>query len=91
LLGGGSLALANTIGDGAQILGPIRCQNCTLGAGGSYRHPVPDERGAVLKGSGMARGVTLAQGLVIQAFGLFGDAAIRQQSFFHPNERSPTG
>ena len=91
LLGGGSLSLGNNIGDGAQIIGPIRCQNCILGAGGSYRHPVADERGAVLKGSGVARGITLAQGLVIQAFGLFADAAVRQQSFFHPNERSPAG
>ena len=88
LLGGGSLTLANRIGDGAQILGPIRCQNCNLGGGESYRHPVADERGAVLKGSGVARDVALAQGQVIQAFGLFADAVIRQQSFFHPNERA---
>ncbi len=40
----------------------------------------------MLKGSGVARGITLAQGLVIQAFGLFADAPVRQQSFFHPNE-----
>ena len=80
LLGGGSLTLSNRIGDGAQILGPIRCQNCTLGAGGSHRHPVADERGAVLKGVGVARGITLSQGLVIQAFGLFADAPVRQQS-----------
>jgi carbonic anhydrase/acetyltransferase-like protein (isoleucine patch superfamily) len=89
LLGGGSLTLRNRIGDGAQIIGPIRCQNCTLGPGGSYRHPIADERGAVLKGAGVAREITLSQGLVIQAFGLFADATVRQQSFFHPHERSP--
>ena len=91
LLGGGSLTHANNIGDGAQIIGPIRSQNCILAAGRSYRHPVADERGAVLKGSGVARGITLAQGMVFQAFGLFADASVRQQSFFHPNERSPAG
>jgi bifunctional N-acetylglucosamine-1-phosphate-uridyltransferase/glucosamine-1-phosphate-acetyltransferase GlmU-like protein len=47
LLGGGSLTLSSRIGRGAQILGPIRCQNCRLGDGGTYRDPEPDERGGV--------------------------------------------
>lgn len=55
LLGGGSLTLSNRIGRGAQILGAIRCQNCLLGGGATYRDPEPDERGGVLKGSGVAR------------------------------------
>ena len=42
LLGGGSLIGPNRIGRGAQIIGPIRCQTCTLGDGGTYRHLVPD-------------------------------------------------
>jgi carbonic anhydrase/acetyltransferase-like protein (isoleucine patch superfamily) len=84
LLGGGSLTLSNRIGRGAQILGPIRCQSCSLGAGGSYREPEPDERGGVLKGSGIARHVEVPRGHVIQAFGLFADAVMRRQSYFHP-------
>jgi len=84
LLGGGSLALSNRIGRGAQILGPIRCQNCTLGDGGTHRHLEPDERGGVLKGSGVARGIAVPQGHVIQAFGLFAEADTRRQSYFHP-------
>jgi len=84
LLGGGSLALSNQIGQGAQILGPIRCQNCALGGGGTYRDPKPDERGGVLKGSGVARGIEVPRGHVIQAFGLFTDAVMRRQSYFHP-------
>ncbi len=84
LLGGGSLTLSNRIGRGAQILGPIRCQNCTLGDGGSYRDPDPDMRGGVLKGSGVARNVEVPQGHVIQAFGLFAEAVLRRQSYFHP-------
>jgi len=84
LLGGGSLALSNRIGHGAQILGPIRCQNCRLGDGGTYRDPEPDERGGVLKGSGVARGVEVPQGHVIQAFGLFAEGVLRRQSYFHP-------
>lgn len=33
LLGGGSLTLSNSIGAGAQVLGPIRMQNCVLEGG----------------------------------------------------------
>ncbi|MBM6579871.1 hypothetical protein ILT44_06730 [Microvirga sp. BT689] len=84
LLGGGSLTLSNRIGRGAQILGPIRCQNCTLGDGGTFRHPEPDERGGVLKGSGVARQIDVPTGSVIQAFGLFSEEILRRQSYFHP-------
>ncbi|MBY6263478.1 hypothetical protein EI613_16385 [Azospirillum sp. 412522] len=88
LLGGGSLALGNHIGDGAQVLGPIRMQDCRLEAGGSHRSPDPDRRGGVLKGSGVARGLTVPAGMVIQAFGLFAEAPLRPQSFFHPKPRA---
>jgi hypothetical protein len=84
LLGGGSLARSNRIGRGAQILGPIRCQDCHLGDGDTYRDPEPDERGGVLKGSGVARRVDVPRGHVIQAFGLFAEAEMRRQSYFHP-------
>lgn len=84
LLGGGSLTGSNAIGDGAQILGPIRCQRCTLGSGDTYRHSDPDQRGAVLKGCGVARDIAIDRGEVIQAFGLFTEAEVRRQSFFHP-------
>ncbi len=86
LLGGGSLALSNRIGHGAQIMGPIRCQNCILGDGGTYRDPEPDERGGVLKGSGVARNLEVPQGHVIQAFGHFAEGVMRPQSYFHPKE-----
>ncbi|SMH39748.1 hypothetical protein [Azospirillum agricola] len=88
LLGGGSLALGNHIGDGAQVLGPIRMQSCRLQGGGSHREPDPDRRGGVLKGGGVARGLTVPTGMVIQAFGLFGEAPLRPQSFFHPKPRA---
>jgi carbonic anhydrase/acetyltransferase-like protein (isoleucine patch superfamily) len=84
LLGGGSLALSNRIGRGAQILGPIRCQACRLGDGDTYRDPDPDERGGVLKGSGVARSIHVPQGWVIQSFDIFADAVMRPQSHFHP-------
>jgi carbonic anhydrase/acetyltransferase-like protein (isoleucine patch superfamily) len=89
LLGGGSLTRSNRIGHGAQIIGPIRCQNCRLGDGGTYRDPEPDERGGVLKGSGVARGVEVPRGHVIQAFGLFAEGILRRQSYFHPESSGP--
>jgi hypothetical protein len=84
LLGGGSLTLSNRIGGGAQVLGPIRCRNCTLGDGGTWRDPDPDRRGGVLKGSGVARGLHVPQGRVVEAFGSFAEAPMRWQSYFHP-------
>ena len=84
LLGGGSLMSSNDVGPGAQILGPIRAQDCILHGGDTYRDPDPDRRGAVLKGCGVARNLILAQGEVIQAFGIFAEAEVRRQTFFHP-------
>lgn len=84
LLGGGSLSLSNRIGRGAQILGPIRCQSCALADGDTWRDTEPDRRGGVLKGSGVARNLDIPRGRVIQAFGVFAEADMRWQSFFHP-------
>ena len=89
LLGGGSLTSSNDVGTGAQILGPIRTQDCILQGGETYRDLDPDRRGAVLKGCGVARGLNLAQGEVIQAFGVFADAEVRRQTFFHPPMNQP--
>ena len=87
LLGGGSLARVNAIGRGAQILGPIRVQDCRLADGLGPREPDPDRRGGVLKGAGVARGLAVPQGHVVQAFGLIAEAPLRKQSFFHPPPR----
>lgn len=84
LAGGGAIQESGFIGDGAQILGPIAVRFCTLEGGGDYAEPDPDRRGAVLKGSGQARRLTLGRGRVIQAFGIFDAAEARWQSFFHP-------
>jgi len=84
LNGGGSIAGSARLGDGAQVLGPIRIQNCQLGAGSSFREPDPDKRGGVLKGTGIARNIDVPSGMVVQAFGLFSEAPIRWRSHFHP-------
>jgi carbonic anhydrase/acetyltransferase-like protein (isoleucine patch superfamily) len=89
LKGGGVLELNTSIGRGAQVLGAIGVQNCRLGDGGSYRDAEPDRRGGVLKGVGVARGLSVPQGHVIQAFGVFAEAPLRRQSYFHPPAAPP--
>jgi hypothetical protein len=73
-----------SLGSGSQILGPIAVDSCTLGAGGTHAEPDPDKRGAVLKGSGRARGIALGRGQVIQSFDMFDMADVKLQSHFHP-------
>jgi len=90
LNGNGSIAINAEIGDGAQVIGAIRVQNCRLGAGGSFREPDPDNRGGVLKGCGVARDLEVPAGMVIQAFGIFAEAPLRSQSFFHPKVAANT-
>jgi carbonic anhydrase/acetyltransferase-like protein (isoleucine patch superfamily) len=91
LTGGGRLSENCAIGAGAQILGRIDVRSCRLGAGGDYAEADPDRRGAVLKGSGQARGLMLAQGQVIQAFGYFAQDEVRSQSCLHTPGAKPTG
>jgi carbonic anhydrase/acetyltransferase-like protein (isoleucine patch superfamily) len=85
LTGGGRLSEICSIGSGAQILGRIDVRSCRLEGGGNHREPDPDQRGAVLKGSGQARNIALARGRVIQSFGLFSPADACWQSSFHPS------
>jgi len=59
-------------------------QNCTLADGGTFQEPNPDERGAVLKGFGLARNIVLETGRVINGGGNFADFPIEQQSAYHP-------
>jgi hypothetical protein len=86
-LGGVSVQGAARLGSGSQILGAIAVQDFVLAAGGSFEEPDPDARGAVLKGVGRARGLTLARGEVIQGSGAFDAKDIQWQSFYHPPAR----
>lgn len=83
LLGGGALFGNATIGDGAQLLGPIDAFGVRLAAGEDYRAADPDLRGGVLKGAGVARGLFVGRGEVVQAFGDFAAAPVRRQAEFH--------
>lgn len=75
------------LGDGCQVLGNISLRSVKLGGGGSYRHPIADERGAVLKGHGRALDFALEPGQVIAGDGRFGLSDVRMQSYYHPDAK----
>jgi hypothetical protein len=82
--GGASVFGETTLGSGSQLLGMITVDSCHLAAGGSFRDPDPDTRGALLKGQGTARNLRLDIGQVISASGVFQMEDVKPQSFFHP-------
>ncbi|TYC68081.1 AraC family transcriptional regulator [Stappia sp. BW2] len=72
------------LGNGSQILGSITVDGCTLADGGSYEEDDPDLRAGLLKGSGIARNLTVARGMVIAGNGTFSADDLLPQSHFHP-------
>lgn len=77
------------LGSGSQVLGSITLQDCSLAEGQPHNHPRPDERGAVLKGAGLARNITLLRGQVINAWGRVRQEDAVLQSTFHPDPAPP--
>lgn len=82
--GGASVYGETDLGSGSQLLGRIAVDSCILAAGGSFRDPDPDKRGALMKGQGAARDLRLGMGQVISASGTFRIEDAKPQSFFHP-------
>jgi carbonic anhydrase/acetyltransferase-like protein (isoleucine patch superfamily) len=91
LINGCEVVGVSSIGDGCQVIGAIDARSVRLEGGrGGYSWPEPDERGAVLKGSGLARGITLSMGQVMNLRPSFADAKVEAQSSYHPRpDRSP--
>ncbi|WP_282093644.1 hypothetical protein [Epibacterium ulvae] len=89
-LGGASVFGNTKLGDGCQLLGSMNVYNCVLEGGDSWRDGDPDQRGALLKGTGAARGLTLARGQVIAGQGAFNMDDVKSQSFFHPTAGTRT-
>jgi len=85
---GASIMGKTTLGSGSQILGNITVQGCSLAAGGDFQEQDPDKRAAVLKGFGLARGITLEVGRVVNGVGNFADAPIEWQRDYHPKPRT---
>ena len=74
------------LGRGAQILGMISARSVRLGGGrGGHRWPSAEQRGAVLKGAGIAAGVQLNPGEVKSCRASFQDASVQRQSAYHPD------
>jgi len=69
---------------GSQILGAITVMSCKLSAGGSHDEPEPDARAGLLKGFGVAKGLTVHRGQVILGNGSFQEEDAVSQSTFHP-------
>jgi carbonic anhydrase/acetyltransferase-like protein (isoleucine patch superfamily) len=88
LSGGCELTGVCELGRGAQILGAVSARSVRLGGGrGGHRWPVADERGAVLKGAGIADRVRLECGEVKSHRASFADAPVERQSAYHPHAR----
>ncbi|HEY3003588.1 MAG TPA: hypothetical protein VGJ44_14675 [Kribbellaceae bacterium] len=84
LVNGAEVVGTSDLGDGSLVLGPVSAQSVRLGGGlGGNDWPEPDERGAVLKGSGLARGIELERGQVLNLTPSFADAPVEWQSAYH--------
>ncbi|HJP96912.1 MAG TPA: hypothetical protein VJ843_06115 [Candidatus Saccharimonadales bacterium] len=84
--GGADIMGQTTLGNGSQILGNITVQSCALAAGGTFKDPDPDKRASVLKGYGLARGIALSVGEVLNGMGNFAEGKVEQQSAYHPKK-----
>lgn len=80
-LGNGPVVTGRSVlGSGSQILGAVEADSVVLADGGDFRSSPPENRGAVLKGNGFARGLRLAPGQLVQGFGDFATAAVVPQT-----------
>jgi carbonic anhydrase/acetyltransferase-like protein (isoleucine patch superfamily) len=93
LLNGCEVVGASQIGKGGQLIGAIAAQSVQLEGGlGGWEWPDPDQRGAVLKGAGLARGLQLEMGQVMNLQPSFADVPIEAQRTYHPGaSRSARG
>jgi len=80
--------LGNTVlGDGSQIIGgQLTVQDCKLESGESYNCEDTDQRGAVMKGFGLARNIIVGKGKVLNGQGVFEQKNMQDQSFYHPKK-----
>lgn len=72
------------IGAGGQVIGPIQAQSVQIAAGADHTEPDVDRRAGVLKGIGLARGIRVEVGEVVNGLGNFADAVVERQSVYHP-------
>ncbi|MEN3929968.1 AraC family transcriptional regulator [Microvirga sp. W0021] len=81
----GVSVFGNTIlGSGSQLLGALTADSCRLESGQSFREPDPDLRAGLLKGHGIARGLSVPVGHVIVGDGRFSSDNLELQTVYHP-------
>lgn len=85
-INGAQIIGKTNLGSGSQIIGPITVQNCNLEQGGDYRSSKVELRAGLLKGSGLARGLNVAQGMVINGSGNFKQEDLEEQAKYHPKK-----
>lgn len=85
---GANIMGKTSLGSGSQVLGNITVQGCTLAGGGTFQTPDPDERAAVLKGFGLARGIALEKGQVVNGSGNFAERPVEWQRDYHPKPKA---
>lgn len=73
-------------GAGSQVIGAVTVQDCVLGPGDSYEGEDPDRRGGLLKGFGLARGLKVPTGCVIEGTGSFRQEDCVAQTANHPRK-----
>jgi hypothetical protein len=84
LLDGCSLEGPSWLGDGAQVIGAVTARRIRLASGGAHDDPDPEERGAVLEGTGLAEGIELPRGAVRSLGRSFADAPAERQRAHQP-------
>lgn len=82
LSGGCTIEGPSHVGAGAQVLGTVAVRDVVLGGGADHRHPDPDRRGGVIKGTGRVHGVQVSAGEVV--VGRTAVSAPERQRAHHP-------
>ncbi len=86
-INGAQIIGRTTLGSGSQVIGPITVQDCTLEAGEDFQSSDPDLRAGLLKGTGLARGIVVPKGKVLNGAGTFEQDSIEAQSKYHPKNK----
>lgn len=85
---GAEVVGSSYLGVGAHVFGALSAQNVHLEDGrGGNSWPVANERGPVIKGTGVARGLRLERGQVVNGYQDLTTLPPEDQSVYHPEAR----
>ena len=80
LTDGAAVSGRSVLGSGSQILGAAQAESVVLADGGDHTSSPAEKRGSVLKGAGVARGLRLSPGDIVQGYGELSSAAVGRQT-----------